>query len=273
MRRRRFRRTNSPTYKGDVYQRYWTWKMIHVLAVMKKPFRDNQIPHSAKELSRLTKISYKGTRNIIARFKERGFVEQGKDHEGRMAWLITPKGTEALWNILDRRVRNTYRAIKKDHDYEAIDIVEKVNKIFKELKDAGWHDLQIRNIIYLVNVHKIDRILKFSRRRWKFNKGGYLWSVLTNKHNLETRLNMYAKHENFDTTIMADDIKKTMVETAKGLTSPFKGFKYMYKRAVDASVMTDGPEWTDLYYKISTLEKSPELKYKKPKDYAIRYVS
>jgi DNA-binding MarR family transcriptional regulator len=245
--------------------------MIHILSVMEKPFRDNQTPHSAKELSRLTKISYKGVRNIIARMKEREFVEYGKDHEGRMAWIITSKGDQALWNILDRRVRNTYRAIKKNYEHEAILIVEKVNTIFKELKAAGWHDLQIRNIIYRVNVHKIERIIRFSKKRAKKNLGGYLWSVLTNKHSFNTRLAMYARHENFDMTIMADDIKKTMVEAAKGMTSPFKGFKFMYNRAVKESVMTDGPEWTDLYYKMSTVEKA--LKYKKHKDYAFQYVS
>jgi DNA-binding MarR family transcriptional regulator len=245
--------------------------MIHILAVMVKPFRDDQTPHSAKELSRLTKISYKGTRDIIARLKERGFAEKGKDHEGRMAWLITPKGSEALWNILDRRVRNTYRAIRKDFEYEAIEIVEKVNKIFKELKDAGWHDLQVRDIIYRVNVHKIDRILKFCRRRWKFNKGGYLWAILTNRHGLPARLRMFSEHENFGNTIMAPDIKESMIGVAKTLTSPFKGFKIMYNRAVEASVMTDGPEWTDLYHQIITVEKL--IKHKKPKDYAVRYVS
>lgn len=271
MRRRRFRRTNSPTYKGDVYQRYWTWKMIHILSVMEKPFRDNQTPHSAKELSRLTKISYKGARNIIARLKERDFVEQGKDHEGRQAWLITSGGSQALWNILDRRVRNTVRSIKKNFELEAIQIAEKVRKIFEELKAAGWHDLQIRNIIYRVNVHKIERIITFAKKRAKKNLGGYLWSVLTNKHSFNTRIAMYARHENFDMTVMNDDVKKEMVGIAKGLTSPFKGFKLMYNRAVEANIMTDGPEWTDLYYQISTVEKA--LKYKKPKDWNVRYVS
>ena len=266
MAKRFYRRCIGRDIDGDAPGKYWTWKMIHVMAVLARVHSETHKVNSAKELAKITKISYKGVRDILKRLKERGFAEYGLDAEGRKAWVAMLGGAKscnkALGDILDRRIRSTYRSMDDLEDYSPV--VEKVRWIFDELKVAGWHDLQVRNIIYRVNVFKIERVIKFAKKRAKKNLGGYLWSILTNKYCFEERFRKYTEHDNFEMRWrLNEDALKEVRETIKQQRAPFRVFKTLHQRCFEKG-LTDRISVGDELWQMG---KEGVAKYKPSKDY------
>ncbi len=240
---KRFFRRNGQYKEGNGH--YWTWKMIHVLTVINRLTDREQKPWSAKHVSEVTEISYKGVRDILKRLEERGFAVYENDVFGRKAWKITAAGSHALTDILDRRVQK--EQLRKVDIAALPNFVKEVPGVIKRLRDMGWRDTDARTAVYKIPMGRILATLRFchTRRHKIHNMGAYVRTILLRRHSLQWRLEQYA-----ETFPMHPDIVPMLAQKAKLMKHPFQTFQVIAETAIERGLQSSYGGFCDIAFEL-----------------------
>ena len=179
----------SPRIYGK-YGNYITWNMLKALATLAQPPSDNKPVWTSRSISTAVDMAHQPALLMLGRMKKMGWVEWGKDDNGKQAWVVTSKGIENLIKETHRRVNFEFNE-GEPLTPAVYKIILRGMRILKTLKFYGWTDIQARECMINYSVNKIEWAIGKAERRVVKNKGAYVRALVTQGNMEERRSRIY----------------------------------------------------------------------------------